>query len=708
MRGVADAELRNRLETLETQIARSTDRLRSVMEVCRRIAATARLDDLLPLIAREAARLVELDSALVRLVEGDTLVKVAVAGAAENITFAERLKFGESTSGRAALERRTVESWDLARDPHYRVDHREYALAHGLASTISVPMIVRDELVGTLAVFGRRAERLRPDELELLEAFADQAAIAIERARLLDQLEQRNQELERISRLKSQFLANMSHELRTPMNSIIGYSQLILDGLDGPLNEAQARDLEKVVRSAEDLLRLINDILDLSKIEAGRLDLKLESLDVAEVLRSAVETVSPLARAKRLELCLEVADDLPQVRADGTRLRQIVLNLLSNAVKFTEIGGITVRAWPEDGQMVISVADTGIGIPPEAQEYIFDEFRQVDGSTTRKYGGTGLGLAIARKLVMLQGGNLWLRSEPGRGSEFFVSLPFVAATPTLTSADGDEPAAYTPSPGETIILAIDDDPDVLELISRQLGSEGYRVIGLLDGRQAVARARELRPAAITLDISMPEYDGWQVLHDLRSDPVTAEIPILILSMIENRELGFSLGAADYLLKPIRKEALVAALQRLGATPDRSLVLMVDDDPDTLRLLESGIAAAGYRVATAQSGDEALRLATAEPPGCVVLDLLMPGIDGFEVLAQLRTMPATRSVPVIIVTAKDLTPADRERLNGSVQHILLKACYPRDKLLRELSSVIRRACGVRSASAVSHQPVPSES
>jgi CheY-like chemotaxis protein/anti-sigma regulatory factor (Ser/Thr protein kinase) len=362
-----------------------------------------------------------------------------------------------------------------------------------------------------------------------------------------------------MDRLKTQFLANMSHELRTPLNSIIGFSRVILKGIDGPITEQQRDDLTSIYNNGQHLLGMINDILDISKIEAGKMALIFEPVDVQQIISGVMSTAAALVRDKPIELEQEVAPNLPIIRADGTRVRQVVLNLLSNAAKFTEEGQITLRAWADEDHITISVEDTGIGIPPEHQTTIFEEFRQVDASTTRRTGGTGLGLAISRHFVEMHGGRIWVESEPDVGSTFTFTLPITG--PGLVAES--ELTDLTIDPSRKLILAVEDDEGAIAIYKRYLEKHGYQVVGLNQGEQAVRWALELSPYAIILDVLLPDKDGWAVLEELKNSREAYQIPVIICTIIDREEArGLSLGAADYLVKPVLEEDLLQSLQRL--------------------------------------------------------------------------------------------------------------------------------------------------
>jgi len=503
------------------------------------------------------------------------------------------------------------------------------------------------------------------------------------------ELQEANQELGRASRLKSEFLANVSHELRTPLSAIIGFSQILLDGIDGALTYEQRIDVEQVHRSGQSLLTLINQILDLSKIEAGKMDLNLERVELPGVMGSILETMRPLASEKGLRLEAEVPPTLPPLEADPVRLKQILLNLLSNAIKFSNEGRIDVRARPSGRMVRISVTDTGIGITPEAQKLIFEEFVQGDGSTTRRHGGTGLGLSIVRKLVELHGGTIGVVSAPGMGSTFTFTLRTWAAAPAEHLQVAAPSALHLPSQGVAgqAILVVDDDESVRVLISRHLEQEGFSTLQATNAADALSLAREKRPLLMTLDIMMPDASGWWVLEKLKEDPATAGIPVLVVSIVEDQKLIFSLGASDYLAKPYDRSELIRKVHRLLPDLHGRRLLVVDDDPNMRTMLHKVLHDEGAEVVEAVDGEQALAAIAERPPDLVLLDLMMPGMSGFEVVARMRAGVQAAEIPVIIVSAKELTPADVLTLNGHVQRLVSKGQLQPSGLISAIRQVL---------------------
>ncbi|MFN3431842.1 MAG: response regulator, partial [Candidatus Sericytochromatia bacterium] len=472
-------------------------------------------------------------------------------------------------------------------------------------------------------------------------------------------LERLNVEAEAANRLKSEFLANMSHELRTPMNSIIGFTELVLTKKSAQVDPRSRGDLEVVLRNAQNLLALINDILDISKIEAGKTTLFPSAVDLAEVVGGVIGTTEQIAAEKGLTLTLAASEPLGAFVTDEAKLRQILLNLVSNAIKFTAQGGIAISIRPSgDEQVAIVVADSGIGIAPDDQRVVFEEFRQVDASSTREAGGTGLGLAIARKLAQLLGGDITLESTLGVGSRFTVTLPRLLPSSALQAVAPVPPARIADQrmDGKHVILSIDDEPDVLRLISEKLTDSSYVVVPATTGESGIALAKQLKPFAITLDVLMPKMDGWTVLQALKQDPETRDIPVVILSIIENQVLGFSLGASAYLPKPIDRTELLKNFERFKPqiAEGEGYVLVVDDDPDARALYRRLLTEEGIRVREAVDGHEAKAAIEQELPTFVLLDLMMPRMDGFEVVAWLRSRSETLELPVVVVTAKSLS------------------------------------------------------
>jgi len=532
-----------------------------------------------------------------------------------------------------------------------------------------------------------------------------------ERKRAEDALRAAKDVADAANEAKSAFLANMSHELRTPMNAILGYSEMLMEEAEELEQEDFIPDLQKINRAGAHLLSLINDVLDLSKIESGKMEVFPEEIDLDELIDEVSATAHPLVEKHGNKLLVERAGAGGVICQDITKLRQMLFNLLSNAAKFTEKGTVTLRVdrkiEQDKDRLTFAVIDTGIGIPADKLEHIFQEFTQADESTTRDYGGTGLGLAISQRFCQMLGGKLSVESTAGEGSTFTVCLPANAPGTKLRQAASPQPAIVKPevqtaSAGDAgsgaTILIIDDDPEACEIIGRYLKKDGFSVVRALSGEQGLQLAHQLQPTAITLDVMMPEMDGWSVLRALKADPDLREIPVIMLSMIDDRTRGYSLGAVDYLTKPVDREQLHKALERCGQGRPAGTVLVVEDDVESRELMSRTLEKAGWTVAEAGNGREALHIMTTQAPTMVLLDLMMPVMDGFEFLAEMRKRPEWEDIPVVVVTAKTLTPEDHARLNGRVEEVVRKSACTRDQLLERVreavATPVERSQGVR--------------
>ena len=501
------------------------------------------------------------------------------------------------------------------------------------------------------------------------------------------ELETQRNQVEEANRLKSEFLSNMSHELRTPLNSVMALSRVLIMQTKEKLSEEEANYLEIIERNGKQLLALINDILDLSKIEAGRMDVSPKLFSIKSTIETITESLEPLAEEKGVEITQQIPEDLPRIESDESRVHQILQNIIGNGVKFTNKGSVTVSASSDTEKVYIKVKDTGIGISNKDLPHIFEEFRQVDGSSSRPFEGTGLGLTIAYKAAKMLGGDIFVESTPGKGSTFKITLPIkwegiAAVYKPIT----ERPPSETLGEGQKTILIVDDEPNVVAMISEYLTGEGYNTLTATSGRKALELAEIHRPFAITLDVIMPEMDGWEVLQNLKKNPVTADIPVIIVSVSDDRDTGFALGAVGSITKPFTRDALIAEINKIGRPRPHS-IMVVDDNEIDLREMARVIEKEGIKAVPADSGSNCVEMLKEDLPDILVLDLMMPEMDGFEVLDRVRTNPKTGNLPVIIVTAKDLTSEDRKRLKGSVSSILAKSDTTSKALLEEIKKIL---------------------
>ncbi len=694
---IENARLFEEVQARTRELTRSVAELRALSEVSQAVNSTLELQAVLRAIAAHAVALAEADAgAFLAYDESARVFHLRATheldpDVVEAIT-RRPVRLGEGAVGSAGLRRAAVQIADIDQDAGYTL--HDLIRKPGYRALLAVPLLREDSLIGGLVICRKTPGAFAAETVDLVQTLANQSVLAIENARLFEALEQKGRELAEASRHKSEFLANMSHELRTPLNAIIGFTRLVMRRAKDVLPAKQHDNLGKILTSAEHLLSLINTVLDLAKIEAGRIEVRPSAFALKPLIDQCLRTVEPMVR-EGVRLAKAIEPDLPELDTDQEKLRQILLNLLGNAAKFTDSGSISVGARHRDGQIVLEVADTGCGIPPASLDLIFEEFRQVDSSSTRQHGGTGLGLSISRHLARLIGGNIDLVSTVDVGSTFTLTFPAryeppaVAPSLAASSVEGEAAREEAPADRNRCILAIDDDPDTIYLLRENLAEAGYEVIAATDGEEGLRKAREHRPGAIVLDILMPQKDGWQILHELKADPATRDIPIIVLSIVDQKDLGFRLGASDYLLKPPDRDALVGALRRVAAPPCRLLV--ADDDPLVPDLIRQLLEDLGCEIEAAGDGWAALAMLAERRPDVLLLDLLMPNLDGFGVLEQLAQNPALAGLPVIVLTAKTLSSDERALLQRRVLAIIEKRGLDRATLLEEVRRALP-ACG----------------
>jgi signal transduction histidine kinase/DNA-binding response OmpR family regulator len=676
---VRTVDLVRDLGTRTHELARKVHQLEALGAVGQGVSSSLNLMEVLTTIIMQAVIMSGTDGGSIYEFNEDARefrIRTACGTHPEVLDALRRTRIGldDTFLGKAAKRGHSMGLPDLRDAP---LDSHLSVLAEGgWRSLVAVPMLREGRIVGALVV-RRHTPGHIPDEIcDLLESFASQSALALINAQLYRRLERQSAALEVASRHKSEFLASMSHELRTPLNAIIGFSEVLLERMFGELNERQDEYLRDIWGSGKHLLELLNDILDLSKIEAGQMDLNRSEFAVRESLEYCLSLVRERAIKQRIHLSLEVDPAVGLVDADRLRFRQVVLNMLSNAVKFTPDGGrVDLCASIQGQDLVVTVADTGVGVAADDCQRIFDSFQQ-GARPSEQAEGTGLGLTLSKRIVELHEGRIWVESEVGRGSTFGFALPAGSEEPVLmpvpqTGTGAGLTAEPATGPGPTVVV-VEDDRRSFDLLRAYLEAAGVRVVGARDGEEGLDTVRKLSPAGVILDILLPGIDGWEVLARLKADPQTAPIPVIVVSLLDERGRGFALGAAEYLVKPVAKEQLLVAIYRAAAVPERKhTVVAIDDDPLAIELARVNLEPAGWTVLGAASGQEGLALIRERQPSVVLLDLLMPGMDGFEVVEALRAEPDTKTIPVVILTSKSMTRQDKERLQGRITYVARK-------------------------------------
>ncbi|MGI8968620.1 MAG: response regulator, partial [Chloroflexota bacterium] len=669
----------------ETQ--RRASEMAALAEVGRDISATLDLHGVLERIAARAKELLIADTSAVFLPEpsGQTFQAVVTLGYQAEAIKAYPIHVGTGVLGDLAGRGAAEVVNDTSSDP--RVTLIPGTAAETEEQLMAAPLLAGERVIGMMAVWrsGRR-DPFTPADLDFLIGLSRQAVIALENARLFEEAQQARAGAEEASRAKSVFLANMSHELRTPLNAIIGYSEMLEEEATDLGDKCYLPDLRKINHAGKHLLELINAILDLSKIEAGKMDLYAESFEVESVIAEVAAVVHPLVEQNHNSLEVSCHPALGVMHADVTKVRQSIFNLLSNAAKFTRDGEITLtvdREREEDVDWVsFSVRDTGIGLTAGQIDHLFQEFTQADASTTRDFGGTGLGLALSRRLCRMMGGDITVESTPGAGSTFTIRLPAASTSPASASEKKLAPAHA----GARSVLVIDDEPSMRDLLLRLLSKEGFQVITASNGQEGIELARKLHPQVITLDVMMPGIDGWAVLSELKADATTHDIPVVMLSIVDDKAQGYALDASDYLTKPVDRQRLLAVLRRHSGTRSAS-VLVVDDDAGTREMVRRMLETDGWTVREAVGGREAIEAVRFQTPGVILLDLMMPEMDGFQVVEELRRRPEWRSIPVVVLTAKDISMEERQRLNGYVMKVIQKSATDGEDVLAEVRQLL---------------------
>jgi signal transduction histidine kinase/CheY-like chemotaxis protein/HAMP domain-containing protein len=684
---IENVRLLTELRARTDELGQSVEELRALGEVTQAVNSTLELQTVLSTIVAKAVQLSDTDAGSI-YVHDETQQEFQLQanyGMSDDLIAALKDHHTDLSGAVAGAAKRgePVQVPDMQAEPH--IPTNEIMLQAGYRARLLVPLMRFNEVMGALVVRRKAPGEFSKNTIDLLRTFAAQSVLAIQNARLFQEIEEKSRQLELASQHKSQFVASMSHELRTPLNAIIGLTEMMVTNGARFGTEKAAEPLKRVHRAGQHLLGLINQVLDLSKIEAGKLELNPESVSLAPLIDEVIGTARQLAQQNKNNLVVEAQEKLGALTVDPMRLRQILLNLLSNACKFTTQGEVKLRVRKvADGRnwVEFAVADTGIGMTAEQQAKLFEEFTQADSSTARRYGGTGLGLAITRKLARMMGGDVTVASEPGKGSVFAVRLPAGSDPVAKAATNGSRP------PSNDCVLVVDDDATARELIAEQLKAEGFSVVTAAGGLEGLKLAKDLRPIAITLDVMMPDLDGWSVLAALRQDADLAEIPVIMITILDEHRRGVALGAAGYLTKPIDRERLHRMVSRFRASARPTRVLLVDDDKDQRERLRGWLEGEQWAVQESGNGREALTRLQADKPDVILLDLMMPEMDGFAVVAALQKEPRWRDIPVIVITARDLDAKDRERLNSGVQSVLVKETFRPAELVERIRRLVQ--------------------
>ncbi len=725
-----NAALHNERQRLLADAERKANELETAAEIAKDSASTLSLDTLLNSIVYLLCSRFGYYHASIFLVDDNNefaVIQESTGTAGRELKAAHyRLQIGSNTViGQCTASGKPVVLNDVTRSDFFIPN----PLLPNTHSEMGIPLISNNQVIGALDIQATEHNAFVEENVMVLTILADQIAVAIKNARSYELTQLALAKMEEADRLKSQFLANMSHELRTPLNSIIGFSRVILKGIDGPINDIQTQDLNAIYNSGIHLLNLINDILDLSKIEAGKMELTFTDVNINELIDNVLSTAVGLIKDKPIKLVQNVEKNLPIVKADVTRIRQVLLNLLSNASKFTTEGDITITAklWTNPEKKVeeifISVSDTGLGIAAEDKDKLFQPFSQVDDSPTRKTGGSGLGLNISRYLIQMQGGEIdLLDSVVNHGSTFYFTLPLHTDTGLLrqreATMDNDifklHPASIEQNlstmlektmpvqetspeippevplevPAPKTVLCIDDNANIIELYERFLKNHNYEIIALTDPSQAVEKAIEVQPYAITLDLMMPNINGWDVLHQLKNNPETKLIPIIICSIQEEEEKGVSLGAADYLVKPFLDSDMVNSLNRLNHSGTIKKILIIEDNENDQELVQRMLEdSSEYQIFAATTGREGWNIILDNQPDIIILDLFLPDLSGFAILERIRSDEHLFEIPVIILTAADLTADQYAQLREFNNMLISKSFLSKKTLLHKLEETL---------------------
>lgn len=701
------------------ELARTTEDEKKILAVAEIACRTADIEAFARVVLETAMEVTDSPAGSVAVADGDELRLVASRGLSK--TFTENRKWKALPGGltdRVIREKSVLSISNISESDYI---NNPALVREGIVAVLACPILRDGHVCGILYLDDFKARHFSERQRRALSLITIVAALTFERVEFFgkiretegelfrlgdsfekkvrertEDLERLNVDLKRASQHKSRFIANMSHELRTPLNSILGFSDVLLERTFGELADSQERYLKNIRSSGKHLLDLINNVLDIAKIEAGKYEMAYETFPVSDIMAETVSVMKPMADKKAVELTLDISDNSGSITADRIKLKQIFYNLFSNAIKFTSEGGkvnvsakrVAGRGISENPEFIrFSVSDTGIGISPEDTERIFDEFEQADSTFSRKYGGAGLGLTLTRKLVELHGGAITVKSTLGEGSTFVVSIPMFSPpkeerTEEMEAANLNFPWMDEKAP---LILVVEDDPASAELLTLHLTQAGYKVAHAFDGEDAIGKAEMLRPFAILLDIMLPKKDGWEVLQSFKSNETTSDIPVLIHSIVDNKDLAFALGATDYLLKSLDKETLldkVHGLSILGSRRYPATILLINVDGDT-GSLRDGLDQREFLIYSAQDGKRGIELANALRPDLILLDFELPDMLGFDVVRELKGNHSTRNIPIFILTEKDISIEERISMVGKIERIIKKNKFDVNELINHI-------------------------
>jgi diguanylate cyclase (GGDEF)-like protein len=689
-----------------------------ILSVTENVAGAENLDEFMGFVLEKALEIGDAQAGSIALVEGDEMQVLASRGLSERFAGKKRWKAMPGGLTETVIKEREIKSVRDVSEVGYM--NNPALMREGIKAILACPILLDGSVRGIIYLDDFKARQFSERQKRAMSLIAGVTGLILEVRKVREQegellrlqerfekkvkerteeLERTNKELERASQHKSRFIANMSHELRTPLNSILGFSEVLAEKTFGELTENQERYVRNIHSSGKHLLELVNNVLDIAKIEAGKYEMSYQTFQAEDMLAEIFSIMRPMAEKKAVELSFGVADDVGGVTADTVKLKQVFYNLISNAIKFTPEGGsVRVTVGREDGKgdsesqefTKFTVADTGVGIRPEDIDRIFDEFEQADTAFSRQYGGAGLGLALTKKLVELHGGKVAVESRLGEGSTFHVRIPVVTCTEKTPEEEVEAVTLNFPWMNEQApeILVVEDDPASAELLTIHLTQAGYKVAHAFDGEDAVRKATAIRPFAILLDIMLPKKDGWEVLQSLKSNEATANIPVLIHSIIDNKDLAFALGATDYLLKPLDRDSLIEKLHGLSMLKGRThpvTILMIDFNGDATDL-KGNLNSQEFLVYSAKEGKRGLELATALRPDVILLDFELPDMLGFDVVKELKENASTRNIPIFILTEKDLSVEDRISLMGKIERIIKKHKFDVKELIDHITEI----------------------